>query len=175
MKRVLVIIALLLAASIIAVVISFFLVDFTSTSTAVGGSVYTVPQVQAGLSRSPQSWRGRTVLVSGVLGDNPCVAAPCHGAAYFIVSQKALTTLTGGPSAIAQRQFIAARPLLLRPPPSNPVRAFVQRIPLLGRLAERSLSGSSRPPFRVFLLHTPQCAAPTCPVGMLLNPPYLGR
>ncbi len=173
--KALLIIALLLVAVIIVAVISFTLASSTTTSTAAQGPVYTVPQVQAGLSRSPQSWRGRSVLVSGVLGDNPCAVVPCHGAAYFIVSQKAVTTLSGGPPAVAQPQFIAAQPLLLLPPPSNPVRAFVQRIPVLGRLVERSFSGSARSPFQVSLLRTPRCAVPTCPVGVLLNPPYLGH
>lgn len=132
---------------------------------------YTVRQVQALVARQPGRWIGRVVLVQGELGNYPCVVMQCRGHAlqFFILPPKVVRMLTGGPAALAQRQFLAAHPLLLVASPPNPVRSFIQSLPL-----GRSLDGASwQSPFRVRLLGS--CTNPPCAGGLLLDPPQVGR
>ncbi len=132
---------------------------------------YTVRQVQAFVARQPGRWVGRTVLVQGQLGVYPCVVAQCRGQGvqFFILPPTSAGTLASGPSAIVQRRFFAARPLLLATSSPDPVRSFIQNLPI----TRRPNSAKWRPPYRVQLLQP--CITARCVDGLLLDPPRVGR
>lgn len=107
------------------------------------GPVYTVAQVQMGLARHPREWIGRTVRVRGTSyllwweyassAGASCASAACTWRVYRIgiVDDRLYSASIGVQSASLTRYGLNIQ---IPHPASNPIQAFVGRLPLFGRL-----------------------------------------
>jgi hypothetical protein len=103
-------------------------VTITAGSALTPGTVYTAPQVQAGLADQPQAWVGRTVRVRGM-------AEPCPysgGTAYLWQCADDPLIL------VSDSTDRGAVPLPLSPSAPNALLAVLRNLPLLHDLAFRS-------------------------------------
>jgi hypothetical protein len=82
------------------------------------GPIYTVAQVQLLLARDARAWVGRTILLQGMVAGEP---------AYY-----------PSPSLVDATANAAVDPLPLAWADPDPLRAFLRRLPWLGRLVPRA-------------------------------------
>jgi hypothetical protein len=118
-----------------------------------GTQVYTVAQVQMHLARDDQPWVGRTILVRGMVAGEP---------AYHPV-----------PSLVDADAAATADPLPLAWTGPDPMRAYLRRLPVLGRLVPRvqAVHWGEVALYRVQLRAAPanSCASPPCYEALLLD------
>jgi hypothetical protein len=133
-----------------------------ATGRRVGGSVYTVAQVQAHLVDDATTWVGRTVRVRALA--EPC---PAWGSPHSPLHCRRLAPVLVDP---AGTDLADPLPLVVRP--GSPLLAALRRLPLAGGL----LAAAPAPPwevlrtYRVRLQAAPgsSCGAVSCFAALLL-------
>ncbi len=112
------------------------LTTMNTSPRAPGGPVYTLAQVEAGLSQHPQAWVGRTVLVRALLQYEPCpwrIANGNIGHTFFNRYECYLAPAWVADLLHSHKAFTFPDPFLLAADPPRAPSFFFHSLPLVGR------------------------------------------